>query len=107
MSAIIQFLLFPGFLFTASAGLLASWFDRNVIDFIVNLVGSMGKAAAWVVGLFDNGVIDGAVNGTAWTSQTMGALLGRLQTGRVRSYLFALAVGVVAVAAMALLAVVL
>lgn len=30
MSAIIQFLLFPGFLFTASAGLLASWVDRKL-----------------------------------------------------------------------------
>ena len=30
MSTVIQFLLFPGLLFTASAGLLASWFDRKL-----------------------------------------------------------------------------
>lgn len=30
MSAIIQFLFFPGLLFTASAGLLTSWFDRKL-----------------------------------------------------------------------------
>ena len=30
MNAIAQFLLFPGLVFTASAGLLTSWFDRKL-----------------------------------------------------------------------------
>ena len=30
MNAIVQFLLFPGFAFTAGAGLLTSWFDRKL-----------------------------------------------------------------------------
>jgi NADH-quinone oxidoreductase subunit L len=46
---------------------------------------------------FDLAVIDGIVNGVAESARGWGAALARLQTGRVRDYLFAMALGVVAV----------
>jgi NADH-quinone oxidoreductase subunit L len=46
---------------------------------------------------FDARVIDGAVNGTAWVAQRIGALLRRVQTGRVENYGLGMAVGLVLV----------
>lgn len=82
----------------AMAG-LAWLFDRMVIDFAVNMAGYSGRVGGWLVGLFDNRAIDGAVNGVAQACSLSGGLLGRLQTGRVRTYLLVMIVGVLIVAA--------
>ncbi|MCC6740893.1 MAG: NADH-quinone oxidoreductase subunit L [Planctomycetia bacterium] len=62
-------------------------FDLKVVDFCVNAWGYIVLAWAWASGLFDNKVVDGAVNGTADVVQSAGASLSRFQTGRVRTYL--------------------
>lgn len=74
-------------------------FDRMVIDFAVNMAGFGGRVASWLTGLFDNKAIDGAVNGVAEVCSSTGWALGRLQTGRVRSYLLVMVLGVMIVTA--------
>jgi NADH-quinone oxidoreductase subunit L len=80
----------------ASAAVM--WFDRNVIDRVVN-------GAAWVtrkVGLgvndFDREVVDGAVNGLGRTAGFTGGLLRYLQSGNVQRYAAFLFTGVVVLA---------
>ncbi|MCX7012975.1 MAG: NADH-quinone oxidoreductase subunit L [Candidatus Sumerlaeota bacterium] len=89
---------------TVAAFRISRWFDIYIIDFLVNLAGQLGKAAAWLIGLFDNRAIDGAVNGAGWLCSSTGGALGRLQTGRVRTYLLTLVVGVLLIAAICLAA---
>ena len=49
---------------------------------------------SFLVGLFDNGVVDGAVNGSGWTAGAIGSAFASAQTGRVRNYIFGAGVGV-------------
>ena len=62
------------------------WFDENVVDGGVRLVGGVnafgGTFAAW----FDRVFIDGAVNAVALTSQVFGAAFRLVQTGRIQQY---------------------
>jgi NADH-quinone oxidoreductase subunit L len=69
-------------------------FDTYVIDGIVNLWATLGRAGAFLVGNVDNGVVDGAVNGTAWTTGFAGRVLRLTQTGKVRSYFLFIIAGV-------------
>jgi NADH-quinone oxidoreductase subunit L len=71
-------------------------FDTYVIDGIVNLCGRLGRGASWTVGHFDSGVVDGAVNGSAWTTGLAGRLLRATQTGQVRNYILFIVTGVAA-----------
>ena len=64
------------------------WIDQNVIDGLVNFVGAVGRAVAYVDAAFDQRVVDGAVNGLAWVFLEGGAKMRRLQTGRIQAYLF-------------------
>ncbi|MEX0775638.1 MAG: NADH-quinone oxidoreductase subunit L [Phycisphaeraceae bacterium] len=66
------------------------WIDRYLVDGLVNLVGYVGKGTAWMVGRFDDGVIDGAVNGAAVVAQNSGNLLRQTQVGRIRQYVLLL-----------------
>lgn len=63
------------------------WFDRVVIDGVVNGCGYLARFTSWVVGKFDLGFIDGLVNGIAAMLQGAGEGFRRLQTGRVQTYL--------------------
>jgi NADH-quinone oxidoreductase subunit L len=47
----------------------------------------------WVWKNFDEKIIDGAVNGTAWLWQGAGRLVRPLQTGKVQNYLLAIFIG--------------
>jgi NADH-quinone oxidoreductase subunit L len=62
------------------------WFDENVVDGGVRLVGAVnalgGAFAAW----FDRVFIDGAVNAVAMASQVFGAAFRLVQTGRIQQY---------------------
>ncbi len=71
-----------------------AWFDNNVVDGLVNLVGRLGVWASWLVGKFDDYVVDGAVNGVATVTIESGSLVRRLQTGKLYHYVFVLAGGV-------------
>ena len=54
---------------------------------------------AAVVGWFDRYVVDGLVNVFGWGGLTLGDQLRGLQTGRVRDYLYAVALGAIVLAA--------
>ncbi len=65
---------------------MLSWFDTNVVDGIVNGVATLVRKFAFVNDGFDRHVVDGMVNFTAFTVNTTGAVLKKLQTGKVQTY---------------------
>ncbi|RMH42867.1 MAG: NADH-quinone oxidoreductase subunit L [Deltaproteobacteria bacterium] len=83
--------------FKATARWLA-WFDAHIIDWAVNFVGAVGRAAAWLGGFIDRMFVDGAVNGVAHGLLALGRQARRIQTGRINNYALGIAVGVVLLA---------
>jgi len=71
------------------------WFDRMIIDGLVNLVGAIGRGFGTIAGFTDNEGVDGAVNGVAQTFIYSGTQLRKVQTGRLRSYLLVVMTGTV------------
>ena len=72
------------------------WFNQNVLDGIVNGIGTGARKLAGVVYAFaDQAVIDGTVNESGRASEGAGQLLRRIQTGKVQQYAFILFAGVV------------
>ena len=70
-----------------------AWFDLHVVDGLVNLAAQLGVFISFLVGKFDDYVVDGAVNGLASATTGSGSLLRRLQTGKLYHYVFVLAGG--------------
>ncbi|MCX8037568.1 MAG: NADH-quinone oxidoreductase subunit L [Candidatus Sumerlaeia bacterium] len=70
--------------------------DTYVIDAVVNFWGWAGRAGAWLVGRMDLEIVDGAVNGTAWSTGFAGRILRLTQTGQVRNYILILVAGATA-----------
>ncbi|HEY8711507.1 MAG TPA: NADH-quinone oxidoreductase subunit L, partial [Thermoanaerobaculia bacterium] len=76
-----------------------SWFDANIIDGLVNLTRNIT-----VIGfghgsnLIDKYIIDGAVNGVAYTAKSGSVMLRRMQSGRVQNYALVMGGGVVLLA---------
>ncbi len=70
-----------------------AWFDLHVVDGLVNLSAQVGVFVSFLVGKFDDYVVDGAVNGLASATTGSGSLLRRLQTGKLYHYVFVLAGG--------------
>ena len=64
-----------------------SWFDTYVIDGIVNASAKIMNFLAYLVGIFDNKVIDGLVNLIAWIVGVFGGLGRKIQTGSVQTYI--------------------
>jgi NADH-quinone oxidoreductase subunit L len=63
------------------------WFNQNVIDGVVNLVGrSAVDGGQWVYKYIDQGVVDTLVNGSGATAEGSGQLLRKQQTGKVQAY---------------------
>jgi NADH-quinone oxidoreductase subunit L len=86
---------------TAIAGTMSlmrflAWFDRTVIDGIVNGVAAFWKWAAFTNGSFDKLVVDGLVNLVGYVTEIFGLVFRKFQTGRVQTYVFLLLVAVVA-----------
>jgi len=71
------------------------WFDRNVIDGIVNAVGRGGMRVAVQSDVFDRRVIDGAVNAVSLETIRTSWRLRQRQTGQVQSYAWVIVVGLV------------
>src|SRR5216117_3186353 len=71
------------------------WFDRNVIDGIVNAVGRGGMRVAVQSDAFDRRVIDGAVNAVSLETIRTSWRLRQRQTGQVQSYAWVIVVGLV------------
>ncbi len=59
----------------------------------VVLAGSFRKAAGWLAGPFDLGVVDAAGSGLGRLTRGAAGRLQRLQTGYVRNYALALLIG--------------
>ncbi len=76
------------------------WFDRRVIDGIVNAVGQGGLAAAAGSDYFDRHVVDGAVNFVSKETVRSGMRLRQRQTGQVQSYAWVVVFGIVVVVAL-------
>ena len=72
-------------------------FDARIIDgLLVNGTRHLTVAVALVSGFFDKYVVDGLVNLVGWLSQAGSGALRRAQTGLVQQYALVLAAGVVA-----------
>ncbi|HXG58628.1 MAG TPA: hypothetical protein VNL91_06370, partial [Thermoanaerobaculia bacterium] len=81
---------------TLLVSLACSWFDKYVVDGLVNLV---RHATVVVFGyglqLLDRFVVDGAVNGIGWSAQSGSMLLRRVQSGFVQNYALIMGGGIV------------
>src|SRR3954454_5082289 len=64
------------------------WIDQNLIDALVNFMGLLGRAVAYVDAAIDKYLVDGAVNGLASLTWNSGRTLRRVQTGHIQTYLF-------------------
>ncbi len=76
--------------------LVSAWFDRHVIDLIVNAVGWIGRKVSEYVDEFDRGVVDGIVNGIGGAFVVGSRVLRQVQTGFVQSYMLVLFLGLLA-----------
>jgi len=74
-----------------------AWFDMHVVDGLVNLSAQLGVFVSFLIGKFDNYVVDGAVNGLASATTGSGSILRRLQTGKLYHYVFVLVGGAVVI----------
>jgi NADH-quinone oxidoreductase subunit L len=72
-----------------------AWFDQNIIDGAVNLMGTLTVGLSRFAGAFDTYVVDGIVNLLAGTTQFFGLMFRQLQTGRVQTYVVYVVLGVV------------
>jgi NADH-quinone oxidoreductase subunit L len=66
---------------------LVAWFDRVIIDGIVDGSAAVTKAVSTFTGKFDNVVVDGLVNFMAYLSAFIGLIFRRFQTGKVQTYI--------------------
>ncbi|TLZ67407.1 MAG: hypothetical protein E6K16_00755 [Methanobacteriota archaeon] len=81
----------------------ADWFDRNVVDGIVNAIGRGGVVVAALADLFDRKVIDGAVNSISLETVRSSLALRTRQTGQVQNYTWVVVLGIVAILVLAVL----
>lgn len=70
-----------------------SWFDRNVVDGIVNLIGLGGLGVARASDLVDRYGVDGLVNAIGDSLRWLGGRLRRIEVGVIEIYALLIAVG--------------
>ena len=78
----------------------SDWFDRNVIDGIVNAVGRGGMVSATATDVFDRQIVDGAVNALSLETVRTSWRLRQSQTGQVQSYAWVIVVGMAVIIAL-------
>ncbi|MEZ5178063.1 MAG: NADH-quinone oxidoreductase subunit L [Acidimicrobiales bacterium] len=79
----------------------ANWVNQNVIDGVVNLVGTTArKSGELVYRRIDQGVVDTVVNGSGTFAEGSGQLLRRQQNGKVQFYGAYLFIGAAVLAAL-------
>ncbi len=82
--------LYSGVIAAGTKGPLAraaNWFNQNILDGVVNLVGNLSVHFGRFLYLFvDQGVVDSTVNASGRTASGSGQFLRRIQTGQVRQY---------------------
>ena len=65
----------------------AYWTNQHVIDAIVNAAGQAGRmVGGWFYRNIDQGVVDGAVNGSGTVANATGTALQPVQSGRLSQY---------------------
>jgi NADH-quinone oxidoreductase subunit L len=78
------------------AAAIMYWFDKWVVDYaIVNGVGFLSLIASRAWGWFDRYIIDGIVNLVGWITGFVGRSVRHLQTGVAQQYVFLLVAAVV------------
>ncbi|HZS42455.1 MAG TPA: proton-conducting transporter membrane subunit [Polyangia bacterium] len=80
--------------FTKGADAMA-WIDANIVDGLVNLMGTLSMGAAWISGAIDKYLVDGAVNAVADLTLDAGRRIRHVQTGRINNYVLGVVVGVI------------
>ena len=65
---------------------LGAWFDRTFVDGLVNFAAYFVKRTSDFAGLHDKYVVDGAVNGVAHATRSLGSAVRAPQSGRIRMY---------------------
>lgn len=95
----------PGWLirFVGLLSRFSYWFDRTIVDGLVNLAGFIGRFMAIVWGWFDKNVIDGIVNATGSITGEIAGWWRTMQTGNAQNYALLAAVGAMAFAILFLL----
>ena len=73
---------------------LSAWIDSKIIDKIVDAAANTVRRLSVAIGLHDQYVVDGAVNGMANLTQELGAAVRAPQTGRIRMYVTILMIAV-------------
>jgi NADH-quinone oxidoreductase subunit L len=73
---------------------ILAWFDRTIIDGIVNGAASFVRVVSELDGAFDRYVVDGAVNAVANGTYAFGRTVRQIQTGAINSYLTVVVTGV-------------
>jgi len=73
---------------------LLCWIDENIVDGLVNGVATITRGSSSGSILFDNRIVDGAVNLMGALVETASRMLRRLQTGYVQNYALAMAIGI-------------
>ncbi len=76
---------------------VSDWFDRNIVDGLVNLVARLTLWAARGTDLVDRRVVDGVVNSISLRTLRGGWTLRRGQTGQVQNYVAVIVIGAVVV----------
>jgi len=74
-----------------------SWFDGRIIDWLVNMAGTITRGFAGIDGWIDKWFVDGAVNAVATLTIDGGRALRHIQTGRIQTYLYGALAGGLAV----------
>lgn len=74
----------------------SSWFERKIIDGIINLTGHAGLWCSVISAWFDKYIIDALVNNSAFLAKKIGNLVRHFQTGRLQHYLISMLLFVLA-----------
>jgi len=78
---------------TAGFAKLLGLFDNKIIDGLVNLSALVTRGFSYFVGHFDNIIVDGLVNLVANITTLFGAMVRKVQTGRVQTYIVFVIIG--------------
>ncbi|MFD0792810.1 NADH-quinone oxidoreductase subunit L [Mucilaginibacter litoreus] len=73
------------------------WFDKRVVDGIVNLLGKAGIAVSAVAAWLDKYILDGFLHLVAGIVQALGNFARRFQSGKVQYYLYSMLLVLIAV----------
>jgi len=80
---------------TVGIAKVSALFDNKIIDGIINLTAWFTRGFGYFIGHFDNIVIDGLVNLVANATAVFGAMFRKVQTGRVQSYVVMVLLGII------------